>query len=96
MTHNAGMRRLPLPLLTATALIAGLLVGQVDKAPAAHANTPDRVISGWMPYWMTSPGRPTGVDSAVANADLFEDVSPFWYSATARKGGGVEVEMHYL
>jgi len=94
MTHNAGMRRLPLPLLTATALIAGLLVGQVDKAPAAHANTPDRVISGWMPYWMTSPGRPTGVDSAVANADLFEDVSPFWYSATARKGGGVEVKLN--
>jgi spore germination protein YaaH len=47
-----------------------------------------------MPYWMTSPARPTGVDSAVANADLFEDVSPFWYSATARKGGGVKVELN--
>ncbi len=94
MTQNAGMRRLPLSLLTVTALVAGLLVGQVDRAPVAQANTPDRVISGWMPYWMTSPGRPTGVDSAVANADLFEDVSPFWYSATARKGGGVQVKLN--
>ena len=32
-----------------------------------------------------------GIDSAVANADLFEDVSPFWYSAIARTGGGVQV-----
>ena len=94
MTHDAGMRRLPLAVLTITALIAGLLVGQVGRAPKAQANSPDRVISGWMPYWMTSPARPTGVDSAVANADLFEDVSPFWYSATARRGGGVQVKLN--
>ena len=90
MTHNAWMRRLPPIALTLTALIAGLLVGQVGAASPVYANTPDKVISGWMPYWMTSPSRPVGIDSAVANADLFEDVSPFWYSALARKGGGVQ------
>ena len=73
-------------------MLAGLLVGQA-ASPAA-ANAPDRVLSGWMPYWMTSPARPSGVDSAVANADLFEDVSPFWYSATGRPGGGIEVRLN--
>ena len=94
MTHNAWMRRLPPIVLTLTALIAGLLVGQAGAASPAYANTPDRVISGWMPYWMTSPSRPVGIDSAVANADLFEDVSPFWYSAIARTGGGVQVALN--
>lgn len=91
------MRRFPVPVASialTVALVGSLLVGQVPAAAPAAANAPDRVLSGWMPYWMTSPGRPTGVDSAVANADLFEDVSPFWYSATARKGGGVQVELN--
>jgi len=88
------MRRILLPLTTAAALIAGLLVGQTAAAGPASANAPDRVLSGWMPYWMTSPSRPSGVDSAVANADLFEDVSPFWYSATARRGGGIQVRLN--
>lgn len=94
VTHNAGMRRFPLPIAVVLALVGSLLVGQVPSAPPAAANAPDRVLSGWMPYWMTSPGRPTGVDSAVANADLFEDVSPFWYSATARRGGGIKVTLN--
>ncbi len=88
------MRRILLPLTTAAALIAGLLVGQTAAPAPASANAPDRVLSGWMPYWMTSPSRPSGVDSAVANADLFEDVSPFWYSATARRGGGIQVRLN--
>ena len=43
---------------------------------------------------MTTPGRPDGVNSAVQNADLFTDVSPFWYSATAKAGGGVQVRLN--
>ena len=93
MTHNAWMRRLPPIVLTLTALIAGLLVGKVGATTPAYA-APDRVVGGWMPYWMTSPSRSVGIDSAVANADLFEDVSPFWYSAIARKGGGVQVALN--
>jgi len=87
-------RVMPVPIALVLALVASALIGQIPAAAPAAANAPDRVLSGWMPYWMTSPARPTGVDSAVANADLFEDVSPFWYSATARKGGGIEVKLN--
>ena len=34
------------------------------------------------------------MNSAVQNADLFTDVSPFWYSATAKSGGGVQVRLN--
>lgn len=94
VTQNEPMRRILLPLLTVFALTAGLLTGLGAGAGPALANVPDRVLSGWMPYWMTSPSNPEGVDSAVANADLFEDVSPFWYSATAKPGGGVQVRLN--
>ncbi len=94
VTQNEPMRRILVPLLTVFALTAGLLTGLGAGAGPALANVPDRVLSGWMPYWMTSPSNPEGVDSAVANADLFEDVSPFWYSATAKPGGGVQVRLN--
>lgn len=85
------MRR---PLLAVLAAV--LLVTGIGAVPAAQAEgpTPKRVASGWLPYWMTTPGRPDGVNSAVQNADLFTDVSPFWYSATAKAGGGVQVRLN--
>ena len=84
------MRRSLLALLVAVSLTLPLAGSE-----AAHADgpPPKRVASGWLPYWMTSPGRPAGVNSAVQNADLFADVSPFWYSATA-KSGGVQVKFN--
>lgn len=83
------MRRLAV-VAALLALAGGLLV-----APArAEGSPPKRVASGWLPYWMTSPGRPEGITSAVQNADLFTDVSPFWYSATAKSGGGVQVRIN--
>ena len=85
------MRRTLLLVLAALLLLTG-----VGAVPAAQAEgpAPKRVASGWLPYWMTSPGRPDGVNSAVQNADLFTDVSPFWYSATAKSGGGVQVRLN--
>ena len=81
-------------LVPALALVL-LAVGVLWSAPAqADGPAPKRVASGWLPYWMTSPGRPVGVNSAVQNADLFTDVSPFWYSATAASGGGVQVRLN--
>ncbi len=79
-------------VLFLTALLAAGLV----SAPSAQADgpVPKRIASGWMPYWMTSPSNPEGVQSAVQNADLFTDVSPFWYSATAKSGGGVQVRLN--
>lgn len=85
------MRRPLLAVLAAVLLLTG-----IGAVPAAQAEgpTPKRVASGWLPYWMTTPGRPDGVNSAVQNADLFTDVSPFWYSATAKAGGGVQVRLN--
>ncbi|MFA7323454.1 MAG: glycosyl hydrolase family 18 protein, partial [Candidatus Nanopelagicales bacterium] len=59
--------------------------------PAAQAQTGPKIVSGWMPYWMTSPGKPAGVTNAVANADVVKDVSPFWFSAVAGGPAGVNV-----
>ncbi|MDP1877949.1 MAG: glycosyl hydrolase family 18 protein [Actinomycetota bacterium] len=83
------MRRLAI-FAALLALASGLL------GTPAHAEgpPPKRVVSGWLPYWMTSPSAPEGVTSAVQNADLFTDVSPFWYSATAKSGGGVQVRIN--
>ena len=52
-------------------LAAGLLAGVVAAtvAPAAHAEG-SRIISGWLPYWVTSPGSPAGITNSVNNADL--------------------------
>ena len=38
-----------------------------------------RVATGWIPWWRLSEG----ISSVVANPDLFEEASPFWYRATA-------------
>ncbi len=52
---------------------------------------PSRIVSGWIPYWMSSQSAPQGINNAVANSDLFVDVSPFWYSATKGGPNGVKV-----
>lgn len=36
-------------------------------------------MSGWLPYWSLG----TATSKALANADLFSDVSPFWFDAKA-------------
>lgn len=103
VSQNGGdpppLRRLPvLRIVRASALLAtaALLVGLVGL-PAGSAQAegpaPKRVASGWLPYWMTTPSSPAGITSAVQNADLFVDVSPFWYSAV-KKGDGVQVVLN--
>ena len=82
------MRRLTVVLL---ALLMSAAVVGLPQTAQADGPTPKRVSSGWLPYWKTSPAHPEGVNSAVQNADLYTDVSPFWFSATARNGGGVKV-----
>lgn len=59
--------------------------------PAAANNPPVKIVSGWIPYWMSSQKIPVGITNAVNNADLISDVSPFWYSATGTSGGNVKV-----
>jgi len=65
----------------------------VVAAPAAQA-APKKIVTGWIPYWMATPGNPAGVNSAVANADLFTEVSPFIYSALAAGTKGVRVTLN--
>jgi len=87
VTQNEMMRR-ALSLMLAAALL-------MIAAPAAQADpAPKRILSGWMPYWMTTQAKPQGITSVVQNADLFVDVSPFWYSATGKPGGGVQVTVN--
>jgi spore germination protein YaaH/5-hydroxyisourate hydrolase-like protein (transthyretin family) len=84
-------RAIRVALLTA---LAGALASGLLVAPAEADTAPKRIVSGWIPYWMTTPARPQGITSAVQNADLFTDVSPFWYSATAKSGGGIQVKIN--
>lgn len=84
------MRRL-LTALISLSVCAGALT--VAAAPAAHA-APKKIVTGWIPYWMATPGNPVGVNNAVANADLFTEVSPFIYSALAAGSKGVRVALN--
>ena len=83
------MRRVLVGLLLVSTFLAGSLV-----APSAANAEPARIASGWIPYWVTSPSKPLGINSAVANADLFTDVSPFWYSALVGGPAGVQVKIN--
>ena len=100
MTHNGHspvlnkewshvLRRAVIGLIAVLGVLFGLLVG----APAARAETP-KIATGWLPYWMTSPARPAGINSAVANADLLSEVSPFWYSAMRGGAAGVQPKVN--
>ncbi len=81
--------------LTLTLAVLVLLATLVSATPAqADGPAPKRIVAGWLPYWMTTPSSPAGVTSAVQNADLMTEVSPFWYSTTARNGGGVQVRVN--
>lgn len=72
--------------MAAAALSLGLIA-----APAQANNPPVKIVSGWIPYWMSSQRIPIGVTNAVNNADLISDISPFWYSATGSNGGNVKI-----
>lgn len=83
------MRRAVVGLLSILVLLAGALTVPVQANPA-----PKPILSGWIPYWMSTQSNPVGINSAVQNADLFVDVSPFWYSALAKPGGGVRLAIN--
>ena len=85
------MRRPAIALLSAVLAVTAVVVPTSAEADGAP---PKRIVSGWIPYWMSSPSSPGGVTSLVQNADLLTDVSPFWYSAVAKSGGGVQVKFN--
>lgn len=83
------------PSLVAAALLslAGTLIGAGVAVSPAQADA-GKPVTGWMPYWRTSPTNPQGITSAVAIADLASEVSPFWYSAVAGGPNGVTVRFN--
>ncbi len=85
------MRRLSIALFCAILAVTAVVLPATANADGAP---PKKIVSGWIPYWMSSPSHPEGINSAVQNADLFTDVSPFWFSATSKAGGGVQVKFN--
>jgi len=62
---------------------AALISTTIGPAQATTPNPPRRIVSGWLPYWTTS----TSTSTVTANADLFNEVSPFWFSAVSAGSG---------
>lgn len=91
MTHNGRMRLRP-PIIAAALVAVLASIGCVGVAPAQADGT--RIVTGWMPYWRTSPTNPQGITSAVSIADLASEVSPFWYSAVPGGPNGVTVRFN--
>ena len=77
----ARLRRVA-SVLTAAVLLATPTLPAWGAAPGTAARTrtpppPERVLTGWLPYWTTATlGR-----RVPSNADLFTEVSPFWHTA---------------
>lgn len=64
----------------------GLLPSSASTAPSStptgEANTGASRVTGWMPYWATQ----ASLDAVLANQDLFEAVSPFWFQLVSERG----------
>ena len=53
-------------------LVPGIFVSQ----SAVADNPPRKILSGWLPYYATA----SGLSSLNANADLIQEVNPFWFT----------------
>ena len=65
--------------LLVTIAMATQLVPSANAEPSNSANvntTPRKILTGWIPYY----GMSTSLPTAVANADLINEVMPFWYT----------------
>jgi spore germination protein YaaH len=75
---GAAMRRVTAWVGATAVMVAALvMVSASGQAEAATA----RKVSAWLPYWDTR-----GYQTFLDNADLYADLSPFWYELSA---GGV-------
>ena len=48
----------------------------ISSSLAQAGNPPRKILSGWIPYYSMK----TSLPSAMSNADLISEVSPFWYT----------------
>lgn len=81
-------------LVCAVALLAVPSASPAAAVAPSEAGTPKRMMSGWLPYWTTAES----VNSFVANADLFSDISPFWHNAakSSSSPSGVTIQNNSL
>jgi len=76
--------RAAVPAVLATVL-AGLCLGLVPQGAsgAARSTAPVRpIVTGWLPYWGTS----AATSVVTANAGLFREASPFFFTTTSATG----------
>ncbi len=62
-----------------TFAMASQLMPSANAEPSNSGNvntTPRKILTGWIPYY----GMSTSLPTAVANADLINEVMPFWYT----------------
>lgn len=63
--------------LTVVLLLVAILPSQQAFGIVTSSDAPPRkIVSGWAPYWATK----ASTASIVANADLMNEVTPFWFS----------------
>lgn len=79
------MKRMFTAVVVALALVGG------TATTAFAENVPAKIVSGWLPWWTSMPSSSnpqnnSSVTSAVTNADLMREVSPFWYGTTMSGG----------
>lgn len=52
-----------------------------DTTSSSSINQPRKILTGWIPYYSMK----TSLPSAILNADLIQQVSPFWYTLKDQK-----------
>ena len=65
--------------ISVVALLTGVTTIASTSRPATADAATNRKVSAWLPYWDNTRGH----QSFLANADLYSDLSPFWYELNA-------------
>lgn len=98
VSESSAARRVFLRWVSAVVCIAVAVatfgIVSAPSSASAAAGVPKRMMSGWLPYW--SSGQ--SLNSVVANAELFSDVSPFWHNASSSSStaSGVKIDSNAL
>ena len=75
----SGALALALTIAMITQLMPSQLMSSAIAETSNPANvntTPRKILTGWIPYY----GMSTSLPTAIANADLINEVMPFWYT----------------
>ena len=88
-TKTAKIRRTIAVLSTVGLVSVGIVPAATSAQAVAPADlkSPQRVMSGWLPYWTTAESK----KSFVANADLFSHAYPFWHNAVKSSNSSSKV-----